>query len=84
LCDLLPLYDFPTDACTPVKEPIQSGNHVADKSVLNRTLIGNKVNQSASYRFERHARPSIAEFILVVWVFTLLCEEVRQVIYSNI
>jgi hypothetical protein len=44
-------------------------------------LIGNKVNQSASYGFERHARPSVAEFILVVWVFTLLCEEVRQVIY---
>jgi hypothetical protein len=73
------------DACKPAKEPIQHENYAADDNanepVLSGMLIGNKVNQSASYGFERHARPSVAEFILVVWVFTLLCEELRQVIY---
>ncbi len=75
LCDLFPLYDFPTDACAPAKEPIQHGN----SDVGNGTSTKNTSTQS-NYGFQKHSRPSTAEFVLVTWVFTLFCEEVRQVI----
>ncbi len=85
LCDLFPLYDFPVDVCAPTKEATEYSNHAHDDDntpVKNRTSTGDKYNtyKSASYGFEKHARPSNTEIVLVVWVFTLLCEEIRQVI----
>jgi len=89
LCDLFPLYDFPTDVCAPAKAALERGDYITDdnanKPVINRTLIGDTSNtkKSVSYGFERHKRPATTELILVSWVFTLLCEEIRQVICSN-
>lgn len=83
LCDLFPLYQFTTDACLPAKQQIERGRNTDDAkpitSLLNHTSSGNRDNRSIAYGMERHGRPSIAEMILVVWVFTLFCEEIRQV-----
>ena len=83
LCDLFPLYQFSTDVCLPAKEPIQRERDADDvrltASVGNHTVLGKNDNKSVEYGFEQHARPSITELILVVWIFTLLCEEIRQV-----
>ena len=36
-------------------------------------------NVSKPYGYQQHNRPSSSEYLLAIWVFTLLCEEVRQV-----
>ena len=83
LCDLFPLYQFPTDVCSPTKkliereEDVQPGN--TSTSVLNQIFVGKKNKKSASYGLERHERPSTTELVLIVWVFTLFFEEIRQV-----
>lgn len=83
LCDLFPLHRFATDVCLPAKELIQREKLVEDAMstlpVLNHTGLERKDNKSAEYGFEKHARPAITELVLVVWIFTLLCEEIRQV-----
>jgi hypothetical protein len=70
LCDFFPLYDYPVDICAPSKDLTEK-----EDSQGNSTKV--------SYGFQRHARPSVAELVLVVWVFTLFCEEIRQVISFN-
>lgn len=91
LCDLFPLYNFPADVCTPVKEKndneddnIQDGT--GHKLLTDPTLIGNHSNDDhlVTYGFKKHNRPAITELVLITWVFTLLCEEIRQVICSKL
>lgn len=83
LCDLFPLYQFTTDVCLPAKERIERGGNTDDaKAVtlaLNSPPLEKTDNTSIAYGMQQQNRPSIAELILVIWVFTLLCEEIRQV-----
>ncbi|CAF1382782.1 unnamed protein product, partial [Rotaria sordida] len=84
LCDFLPLYGFPIDICTSAKDSKDRKDNVADKNdnqpSINTSLIGNRYNASTSgsYESQRRKRPSGIEFVLVIWIFTLVCEEIRQ------
>lgn len=78
LCDFFPLYDFPKDVCAASK-------NIAEGADNDETSESKHANVSKiAYGFQRHHRPSMAEFILCAWVFTLLCEEIRQVISYNL
>jgi hypothetical protein len=72
------------DVCAPIQKDRDSDNN-ANQPVINSTTNGNSHNASktVSYGLQRHRQPTLPEYILVVWVFTLLCEEIRQVIYCN-
>ncbi|CAF5058035.1 unnamed protein product, partial [Rotaria sp. Silwood1] len=37
------------------------------------------VNSSSKSNLQSHYGPSTSELILVLWVFTLFCEEIRQI-----
>lgn len=83
LCDFFPLYQFPTDVCSPCKKLIERGKDVhhenVSTSIVDQALIENKNKKSVSYGLERHERPSNSELVLILWVFTLFFEEIRQV-----
>lgn len=70
LCDFFPLYDSQSDQCTQAVHPRDSRSD--DDNI--------SVNKTIPYGFEVHKRATIIEYILAIWVFTLLCEETRQVI----
>lgn len=82
LCDFFPLYDF---ECHLINEH-QTDNEALPKSVPERS-ISNLTNTnstgiadpSLAYGFKEHTRPTTSEIILHVWIFTLFCEEIRQV-----
>jgi hypothetical protein len=87
LCDFFPLYDFPEDVCSPVRDQTDRKDRDSSntQTILN-SISNEKANnatKSVSYGFRRHNHPSIAEYLLVVWVFTLFCEEIRQVVCSQ-
>jgi len=85
LCDFFPLYDFQSDQCLPsIEEHNHSRillNNIAKISISNRTKLNitNTENPSSKFGLQYHSRPTIREIILVVWMFTLFCEEIRQV-----
>lgn len=67
-----------------LKQDDDTNNTAGDNSglsVLNnkRPININNSNTSVPYGFQRHKYPSIVEFILLFWVFTLFIEEIRQV-----
>ena len=74
LCNFYPLYDFQSDACPPLisSGTIDNGNTV---NVGNDTTIDPAVQDG----FRKRRRPALEEYVLAIWVFTLLCEEIRQV-----
>ena len=80
LCDFFPLYDFESDKCLPSTEEHSDSdiliNNVEDSSTLNITKNNSSVSK---FGLERHNQPTISELILIVWIFTLFCEEIRQV-----
>lgn len=81
LCNFFPLYEFPQDICAPT---VDSKDNT--QSVIKDSLITNRSNTS-TVRFslsQWYKKSSIIELILLIWVFTLVCEEIRQVIYSDI
>ncbi|CAF3539975.1 unnamed protein product [Rotaria socialis] len=85
LFDFFPLYDYPVDVCAPSGISISRTEHIADNNnnngpIKNYPLIENQSNvtKSISHGLQRHSRPSVFEFLLLVWVFTLVCEEIRQ------
>ncbi len=85
LCDFFPLYDFQSDRCLPSIEEYNHSrillNNIAKFSISNRTKmnITNTGNPSSKFGVQHHSRPTTCEIILVVWMFTLFCEEIRQV-----
>ncbi|CAF2970713.1 unnamed protein product [Rotaria sp. Silwood2] len=89
LCDFFPLYEFPSDICAPTGDSKDSKDNVVDKNDnqpnIYNPLIRNEYNASTlgSYGFQRHKRPSAIEFVLLIWIFTLVCEEIRQMISTN-
>jgi hypothetical protein len=66
LCDFFPLYDF------------ERRSNLIKHNDGNVSLENG--NSTKENRFQNHKQqPTISEIILVVWVFTLFCEEIRQV-----
>ncbi|CAF2711036.1 unnamed protein product [Rotaria sp. Silwood2] len=86
LCDFFPLYNFGTDTCAPSSNSVNYKDSTADKDdngpLTSHTLTESSSNatKSVPYGFQKRNQPSITEIILVVWVITLVCEEVRQLI----
>ena len=85
LCDFFPLYEYQTDVCAPTIDAIERRRRVTnmanDESASDPTLSSdyNQSTKRVEYGFQRHNRPAVTEIILMVWVFTLVCEEIRQV-----
>ena len=79
LCDFFPLYDITSDTC---------GLYNNDKTVENTTETkamennGTTIKNIVPYGLQKHNQPAIEEYILFIWVSTLLCEELRQVILN--
>jgi len=75
------------DTCSPASNSTDREDSFSGKndnqSVIDRILVNDigNVGKSVPYGFQRHKHPAITELALAVWVFTLLCEEIRQVIY---
>lgn len=78
LCDFFPLYDF---QCVLNTEEQHRNSEVGMKNVANRSISNSTENgdYSSKYGLQQHSRPSTSEIILSFWLFTLLCEEIRQV-----
>ena len=74
LCNFYPIYDYQSDACPPLVNPAADNND-SKPNVNNDTTF----NQTVSKEIRKRNRPAIEEYILAIWVFTLLCEEIRQV-----
>jgi hypothetical protein len=78
LCDFFPLYDFQMDTCAPLTYRDRDPHNSDEDSVASlQVTIGNK---TVPYWLQRRDRPAITEYILAGWIFTLLCEEFRQVV----
>jgi hypothetical protein len=75
LCDFFPLYDFQCVLTT--EEQHRDIKTIAKQSIL-MNLTRNEYS-SSNFRLQQHNRPTTSEIILTVWVFTLFCEEIRQV-----
>ncbi|CAF4817676.1 unnamed protein product [Rotaria sp. Silwood1] len=76
LCGVFPLYAFQMDVCRSTidsekqdKDNDKSSSIKDNESTTNRTIL---------YGFQKHNQPAILEYILLIWVTTLLCEEIRQ------
>ena len=89
LCDFFPLYEYQTDVCAPTIDAVERRRRVTnvanDESASDPTVSNNN-NQSTKaveYGSQRRNRPAVTELVLVVWVFTLVCEEIRQVRNSS-
>ncbi|CAF1157757.1 unnamed protein product [Rotaria sp. Silwood1] len=84
LCDFFPLYDFQEYECGPSQDSKADKDSVTandnNPSIINHTSSNNQYNASKSkpYGFQRRNKPSNIEILLAIWVFTLLCEEIRQ------
>ncbi|CAF1256388.1 unnamed protein product [Adineta steineri] len=70
LCDFYPLYEFKSDICAPANQLERLKNMNVNESTTNQ--------QSVSSELQKRNRPSVTEIILAGWIFTLLCEEIRQ------
>ena len=85
LCDFFPLYDFGTNKCLSgtedntyadlIDEPIDE----RPRSHIPRLTVNKTINETFEYGLQRYNRPAATEILLTIWVFTLLCEEIRQV-----
>ena len=74
LSDFHPLYGYQLETCPP--RPIPS---VGDDEKDSKTESISSTTRAISQEFQTRDRPAIKEFILATWVFTLFCEEIRQV-----
>ncbi|CAF1238508.1 unnamed protein product [Rotaria sordida] len=73
-----PRYEFQSDRCFLNEE---EHNNSETKSISNLTNINMtiNVNSSSKSNLQSHYGPSASELILILWVFTLFCEEIRQI-----
>ncbi|CAF3840513.1 unnamed protein product [Adineta steineri] len=78
LCDFFPLYDFPVDKCAPSSDPPNYNDNVNNNKNHQSDQDHSNTNKPGPYGLQRHTRPATTELILAAWVFTLLCEEIRQ------
>jgi hypothetical protein len=68
ISDYYPLYEFQSGKCFSSEE---------EKNDSNLTKINLTVNKKSN--LEPHRGLSTTELILLVWVFTLFCESIREV-----
>ncbi|CAF5068235.1 unnamed protein product, partial [Rotaria magnacalcarata] len=75
LCDFFPLYDIDVATCGLSNDPGNTENttktHLSNKN-------GTELKATIPYGLQKHDQPAIQEYILLIWVSTLLCEELRQ------
>lgn len=74
MSDFYPLYDYQLETCPPIPIPSLGGDDKDSKSTADSST-----NQALTQAFRTRDRPAIKEYILAVWIFTLFCEEIRQV-----
>lgn len=84
LCDFFPLYEF-SGSCSATAEANEnrgsspSGNS-DDRDSSHAMGLPLMVSESGvPYGMQKKPRPSISEIILVLWVISLVVEEIRQV-----
>ena len=55
--------------------------YVIDKVRFDLIIFSNRTNltETMKYGLRHHPRPSTSEIILIIWMFTLFLEEIRQV-----
>ncbi|CAF0789998.1 unnamed protein product [Adineta ricciae] len=70
LCDFFPLYEFQSDVCAPANEPERIFSQSSNQPNASVNTPTNELH--------KRDRPAISELILAGWIFTLLCEEIRQ------
>lgn len=75
LCDFYPLYEFDTDVCPPKRNYDIPDDDNKGEEYVNGT--------SDYHGLIKHDRPTMIEFILITWIFTLFCEEIRQFLTSE-
>jgi hypothetical protein len=82
LCDYFPLYEFQPDKCLSGSEENTNTDPINEQlTTYLLNLNNNKTKkQTFEYSLQRYNRPSATEILLTIWVFTLLFEEIRQVI----
>ncbi|CAF1439584.1 unnamed protein product [Rotaria sp. Silwood1] len=81
LCGVFPLYEFETDVCRPtIDSEKQEKDDDKSPSMINTE---SKTNTTIPYGLQKRNHPAITEYILLVWVTTLLCEEMRQLFSSE-
>lgn len=84
LCDFFPLYDFPSGTCAPTADSAESKDASdggkSEGAVESLTSDPNMTNASAVvFALQKQNRPSVIEFIVLIWIITLISEEIRQV-----
>lgn len=87
LCDFFPLYRFQLGKCfLGTEENLNKETFVffflIEKALFfNLIIIYNRKNDTEPWKHTLHPRdrPSTCEIILSFWMFTLFCEEIRQV-----
>jgi len=67
LCQFVPLYEFQVDACPPAPTSISQAFRDDNDKPISQGL-------------RTREQAAITEYILAIWIFTLFCEETRQVI----
>ena len=68
LSDYYPVYQFQSDQCFESEDKQSDSNITKPNSTAN-----------GKRNLPPHRGPSTTELILIVWVFTLFCEAIRQV-----
>ena len=85
LCDFYPLYHFERDKCLIGTEENLNRETFVDTTLKSNDEIYLKisfrknVSESLKYGSDPRPHPSFTELILTFWIFTLFCEEIRQV-----
>ena len=86
LCDFFPLHDFPTNTCSPTADSQRNSNDDDKKDGPGETLIAHMNGTDTTttpFALRKHGRPSIFEFIILIWIVSLIVEEIRQV-FNNV
>ncbi|CAF3854232.1 unnamed protein product, partial [Rotaria magnacalcarata] len=81
LCDFFPLYDIGIDTCIPYNDDKDVENSTKTSSVYNNET---EIKTKVPYGLRKHDQPAIEEYILFIWVSTLLCEELRQIFTQEV
>ncbi|CAF0852590.1 unnamed protein product [Rotaria sordida] len=73
LCDFFPLYGLQSNKC------LANSNVNIDLDIRKESLKKTNNSQSFSYNLHHHKRLATTEIILIVWIFALFCDEIRQI-----
>lgn len=84
LCDFFPLYEF-SGSCSATAEanenrgnlPVGNSDDRESSQFMGLSLAMSE--SSVPYGMQRKHRPSVSEMILVLWIISLVLEEIRQV-----